>query len=80
MDERPRFREALLFGRPDKAPREPGEPRESTLAAWHAQGLPEKADWREQLLKEIGVPARPAGAAAAPCRSWRRGQRALREV
>ncbi len=35
MTQRERFLETLLFGKPDKVPFEPGEPRESTLSAWY---------------------------------------------
>ncbi len=55
MTSRERFREALLFGRPDKVPLEPGGPRESTLAMWHKQGLPEGVDHYEFLLKVLGI-------------------------
>jgi hypothetical protein len=71
MDERTRFRETLLFGKPDKIPLEPGGPRESTLAAWHAQGLPEGGRWRDHLWKEIGVPIEPIEAPAGPGVSFR---------
>jgi hypothetical protein len=40
MDPRQRFLEAVLFGRPDKVPLDPGYGRESTLARWHREGLP----------------------------------------
>ncbi len=40
MTHRERFVETLLFGAPDRIPFAPGGPRESTLAAWYAQGLP----------------------------------------
>lgn len=40
MTPRERFIETLLFGRPDRVPFLPGEPRESTLQAWREQGLP----------------------------------------
>jgi uroporphyrinogen decarboxylase len=46
----------LLFGRPDRVPLQPGWPRESTLKAWHGQGLPEDVNWMEALAKAIGVP------------------------
>ena len=45
MTERQRFREALLFGSPDKVPLLPGWGRESTLEAWHQQGLPEGVNY-----------------------------------
>ncbi len=41
MNERQRFLETLLFGAPDRVPLVPGGGRQSTLAAWHAQGLPD---------------------------------------
>ena len=40
MTPRERNLESLLFGRPDKVTFSPGGARESTLAAWHKQGLP----------------------------------------
>lgn len=55
MDSRERFRETLLFGDPDKVPLSPGGPRESTLAAWHEQGLPEDVNWMEYLLDLLGI-------------------------
>ena len=39
MNDRERFQETMLFGRPDKIPLEPGWPRESTLRTWHVQDL-----------------------------------------
>jgi hypothetical protein len=59
MTERERFRESLLFGEPDRVPLQPGEPRESTLKAWHQQGLPAGADWREFLFETLGLPRQP---------------------
>ena len=50
-----RFRETLLFGNPDKVPLSPGEPRESTLAAWHKQGLSEGLNWYQSLLDILGI-------------------------
>ncbi len=58
--DRERFRAALLFGKPDRVPLEPGGPRESTLAAWRQQGLPEGADWYDYLLGVLGIPRPPA--------------------
>ncbi len=55
MNSRERFLEALLFGRPDRVPLNPGEPRESTLAAWHRQGLPEGVSFRDALLETLGI-------------------------
>ena len=56
MKERTRFRESLLFGRPDKVPLWPGEPRESTLKVWHRQGLTQGADWFDRLTQILGIP------------------------
>jgi hypothetical protein len=55
MNHRERLVETLLFGKPDRIPFNPGEPRESTLEAWRRQGLAEGADWREQLCAAIGL-------------------------
>jgi uroporphyrinogen decarboxylase len=57
MNPRQRLIETLTFGRPDKIPFEPGGPRESTLAAWHQQGLPASANWRAYLFETLGIPA-----------------------
>ena len=59
MNERERFRAALLFNKPDKVPLAPGSPRESTLAAWHQQGLPEGVAWYEYLMEMLGIPYEP---------------------
>jgi hypothetical protein len=59
MDERARFRETMLFGKPDKVPLDPGGPRESTLKAWHQQGLPEGVDWKTYLWQILGIPQEP---------------------
>jgi len=58
MNERQRFHETLRFGKPDKIPLNPGRPRESTLAAWHAQGLPADVDWYDYLMQVLGIPYR----------------------
>lgn len=57
MNQRERYVQTLIFGRPDKIPFTPGEPRESTLAAWRQQGLTENADWHSALLETIGIHA-----------------------
>jgi len=44
MNPRQRYLETLLFGRPDRAPLDPGYGRRSTRAAWHEQGLPAEID------------------------------------
>jgi hypothetical protein len=55
MNPRQRFREALLFGQPDRIPLSPGGPRESTLAAWRQQGLPKGTDWYPYLMELLGI-------------------------
>ena len=55
MNPRERFRETLLFGQPDKVPLSPGGPRESTLRAWHEQGLPEDVRWHDYLWEILGI-------------------------
>ncbi len=59
MTERERYLETLLFGRPDRIPLVPGGPRESTLAAWRTQGLPEGVHYYEHLLELLGVEPPP---------------------
>lgn len=59
MNPRQRLLEAYHFGHPDKIPLEPGSPRESTLAAWRQQGLPEGAHWREVLWDLLNLPPEP---------------------
>jgi uroporphyrinogen decarboxylase len=55
MNARQRYRETLLFGSPDKVPLRPGGPRESTLRAWHEQGLPEGVHYMAYLLDLLGI-------------------------
>ena len=59
MTPRMRFREALLFGKPDRVPLQPGGPRESTLEAWHRQGLPEGVNWYDHLFEVLGIRREP---------------------
>jgi len=66
MDERQRYLETLLFGRPDRIPFTPGEPRESTLAAWRRQGLPAGVDWRGYLFEVLGLGSEPPPRPAEP--------------
>ena len=49
MTARERFCESLLFGKPDRVFLAPGGGRESTLAVWHQQGLPEHANYGQLL-------------------------------
>jgi hypothetical protein len=55
MNERERYLQTIFFGKPDKIPLTPGGPRESTLAKWHQQGLPNDRNWYDVLLKAIGI-------------------------
>jgi len=55
MNPRQRYRAALLFGHPDKVPFHPGWPRESTLRAWHQQGLPQGVDHDQYLMDVLGI-------------------------
>ena len=41
MNQRERYIETLLFGKPDRIPLHPGKGRLSTRQAWHRQGLPD---------------------------------------
>jgi uroporphyrinogen decarboxylase len=61
MTPRERFRAALLFGAPDKVPFSPGGPRESTLAVWRQQGLPEGVDYYDTLLDILGIAREDSG-------------------
>jgi uroporphyrinogen decarboxylase len=55
MNARERYRETLLFGTPDRVPLRPGGPRESTLRAWHEQGLPKGVHYMTYLLDLLGI-------------------------
>ncbi|MCX7045584.1 MAG: hypothetical protein NTX50_08895 [Candidatus Sumerlaeota bacterium] len=59
MNSRERYLETILFGHPDKIPFQPGGPRESTLKAWHSQGLPEGRNWLEALRDELHLNGDP---------------------
>jgi uroporphyrinogen decarboxylase len=60
MNQRERFLATLHFEKPDKVPLQPGGPRESTLAAWHQQGLPHDVDWYPYLMDMLGIEIEPA--------------------
>ena len=57
MTHRERYIETLTFGNPDKVPFSPGGPRESTLARWHEEGMPEGAHWLEYVCEQAGIPS-----------------------
>ena len=55
MNERERFIEAIQFRTPDRLPLLTMGPRESTLARWYTEGLPAGADWKQELLRQLGI-------------------------
>lgn len=63
MTQRERYLETLLYGKPDRIPFMPGGPRESTLKRWRRDGLPEDANWDEEMRRIIGIepPTPPPG-------------------
>ena len=60
MTPRERNLESLLFGKPDKVTFSPGGARESTLAAWHEQGLPEGVSPQAAMLEHLGIEVEPS--------------------
>jgi uroporphyrinogen decarboxylase len=67
MTHRERYIETLRFGRPDRIPFEPGQPREKTFKRWHDEGLPATGNWFEHLCAAIGIgPGLPAQTVVAP--------------
>jgi len=59
MNERERYLETLLFGKPDRIPFLPGGPRESTIAAWREQGLPDDVNWHGYVIGKLGLESTP---------------------
>lgn len=58
MTPRQRYIATLLFQHPDRVPFQPGGGRESTLAAWHRQGLPpEVQDYNGYVRTLLGIKA-----------------------
>jgi len=55
QNQRERYIKTLTFGNPDKIPLMPGEPRESTIATWRTQGLPEGKNYFSMLLEVLGI-------------------------
>jgi len=60
MTSRQRYVETLTFGEVDKVPLKPGAPRESTLEAWHRQGLPQGVDWYPYLMDQLDIDYEPS--------------------
>ncbi len=55
MNNRERHLATWLFGKPDRVPLSPGGGRQSTLAAWHSQGLPtDVGDYNEYAYRLAG--------------------------
>lgn len=52
MNERERWHETLLFGKPDRIPFTPGSGRKSTRDRWHKEGLPEHIDSSLEIVDE----------------------------
>jgi hypothetical protein len=59
MTQRERYRETLLFGNPDKIPFSPGGPREKTRARWHKEGLPEGANYMDEIYRILDFDPEP---------------------
>ncbi|MEW6357769.1 MAG: uroporphyrinogen decarboxylase family protein [Planctomycetota bacterium] len=59
MNARERYREALLFGKPDKIPFSPGGPRESTRTRWEQEGLKDATKYMSELYKIVGFAPEP---------------------
>lgn len=55
MTQRERFIATMLFGEPDRIPLMPGCPRESTLAEWRRQGMPEDVPFEVCLTELLGM-------------------------
>ena len=66
MTPRERYREAVLFGTPDRVPLSPGGPRESTLKVWYTQGLPEGKNYMEVLFEILGIEREPSMPQVSP--------------
>lgn len=70
MNDRERNLSTLLFGKPDRIPLRPGGGRESTIAAWLTQGLPEceKKNTAECAYRQAGgkLPWPPAPSSTFP--------------
>lgn len=55
MNPRQRFIEAITFGKPDKVPFQPGGPRESTIARWRREGLPEDKHYMQAIYEILNI-------------------------
>ncbi|MFP4580064.1 MAG: uroporphyrinogen decarboxylase family protein [Candidatus Sumerlaeia bacterium] len=66
MNERERYIETMLFGKPDRIPFSPGGPRRSTLERWRQEGLESEAHWHGALMKELGIAQEDSGPRVHP--------------
>jgi uroporphyrinogen decarboxylase len=55
VNERERFLQTIGFAHPDRIPLITGGPRESTLARWHQEGLPQGKNWLVHMCDELGI-------------------------
>lgn len=55
MNARERYVGTLLFEEVDRYPLIPGGPRESTLARWHREGLPEGRHYMDAVYRTLGI-------------------------
>lgn len=65
MNAKERLIRTMTFQTVDKIPLSPGGPRQSTLRRWRAEGLPEGADYMQEISRIIGVTFEP-GAVGLP--------------
>lgn len=71
MNERERFITTMTYGRPDRIPFMPGNGRESTLKAWHSQGLPaDVTDYIAYVRERIGIEPAPKYERVDPGIDW----------
>jgi uroporphyrinogen decarboxylase len=59
MTPRERYVQSLLFGKPDKVTFSPGGGRESTVANWRTQGLPEGVSSHAHMMEMLGIEPEP---------------------
>jgi len=55
MNGRERYLNVLTYKPVDRIPLEPGGPRRSTLRRWHAEGLPEGADFYRHIMDLLNI-------------------------
>lgn len=71
MNERERFIAAMTCGQPDRIPFAPGDGRESTLKAWHEQGLPpDVTDYHAYIRELLGIEPIPRVETVSPGIDW----------